>query len=267
MTGRFLRAISLMVLSICLWACFDMPEPEEFRIEFKEVRAEVDAESVTLFAEADVPSTSVYKCGFMYGRSDMTVISDMITVSSKMGTSSTFTYTISDLTPGCEYVYKAYLTNGRNILYSGEYRFETAALPQTPDNPQTPENPQAPDNPEKPDVPETPDPDVPEVLKLSSCITYVDGDDTEKIYVTVICDREWEIVVPDDKPWVIPGKVENVMHLYPEPNPTKDERVCDVLVRTLDKGLSAIHRIVQDPQNGAALRSMSHIRNRTIMCL
>ena len=105
------------------------------------------------------------------------------------------------------------------------------------------------------------------MLKLSSCITYVDGDDTENIYVTVICDREWEIVVPDDKPWVIPGKVENVMHLYPEPNPTKDERVCDVLVRTLDKGLSAIHRIVQDPQNGAALRSMSHIRNRAIMCL
>lgn len=97
------------------------------------------------------------------------------------------------------------------------------------------------------------------MLKLSSYITYVDGDDTENIYVTVICDREWEIVVPDDKPWVIPGKVENVMHLYPEPNPTKDERVCDVLVRTLDKEHSAVHRLVQGPTKWSSLRiDVSH---------
>ena len=112
MAGRLFRALFLMVLSISLWACSDLPEPEEFRVEFGEVRAEV-------------ASTS-----------------DMIATSSKMVASSTFTSKIADLMPGCEYIYKAYLTNGRNILYSDEYRFETAALPQTPDNPQAPDNPE-----------------------------------------------------------------------------------------------------------------------------
>lgn len=253
MAGRLFRALFLMVLSISLWACSDIPEPEEFRVEFGEIRAEVASTGVTLIAKVDVPASAVYKCGFVYASSDMASTSDMIATSSKMGASSTFTSKIADLMPGCEYIYKAYLTNGRNTLYSDEYRFETAALPQTPDDPQTP------DNPDKPDVPETPDPEVPEVLRLSSYMTYVDGDDTENIYVTVICDREWEIVVPDDKTWVIPGKVENVMHLYPEPNPTKDERVCDVLVRTLDMEHSAVHRLVQGPTKWSSLKiDVSH---------
>ena len=259
MAGRLFRALFLMVLSISLWACSDMPEPEEFRVEFGEVRAEVASTGVTLIAKVDVPASAVYKCGFLYASSDIASTSDMIATSSKMGASSTFTSKIADLMPGCEYIYKAYLTNGRNTLYSDEYRFETAALPQTPDDPQAPDTPLTPDNPEKPDVPETPDPEVPEVLRLSSYITYVDGDDTGYIYVTVACDREWEIVVPDDKPWVISARSENVMYLYPEPNPTKDERVCDVLVRTLDKGLSAIHRIVQGPTKWSSLKiDVSH---------
>ena len=243
MASRLFRTLSVMVLSICLWACSDIPEPDVFHAEFKQVRAEVNSAGVTLFAEVNVPASSVYKCGFVYGLSK----GDMISASSKLDATSTFTYTITDLEPGCEYIYKAYLTNGRNTLYSDEYGFETADIPLTPDDP------------DKPDVPETPYPDKPEVLTLSSYITYVDGDDTENIYVTVTCDREWEIVVPDDRPWVISGRDENVMQLYPEPNPTKDERVCDVVVRTLDKEHSAVHRIVQEPTRWSSLRiDVSH---------
>ena len=102
-----------MCLGLCLLACDGVPKPEEFDLEILQISATVEDESVTLFARVNSTLADNHECGFLYGQSE----DDLIRCTSKL-INGKFSTTISALEYSKEYIYRAFVSNGRNIIYS-----------------------------------------------------------------------------------------------------------------------------------------------------
>ena len=121
---RLLRFLIAYVLCLMVRACVSMPEPERFDMTFESVSATVGTGYVTLVAELSADKSMVNQCGFLYGKSDDT----MIKCQAQMG-NGRFTKSINALDYQSEYVYVAYVGNGRHLMYSDKHNFITPFRP------------------------------------------------------------------------------------------------------------------------------------------
>lgn len=212
-----------IALSLLLCGCTAVIEPDGVRVAIANVSANVHGNSVTLVAELQADTSFVLDCGFCYG----TTKGDMRKVSAPLGNSGEFSLKITHLECGTEYMYKAYVTNGPNTIYSDLYAFVTSDRPLSE-------------------------------LELSSYETRLDGSEPLYVSVVVTSNSEWEIIIPE--PWVMLQSIDgNLVYFSLEPNKTEYERVCDVVFRTVDKEISVIHKIVQSPTTLASVEiEVSH---------
>lgn len=101
-----------------------MPEPERISMAFEHVSATVGTEDVVLEAEVSVDGTLVAECGFLYGDSE----DNMVEVSAQMA-DGRFSKSVGDLNYQQEYVYMAYVGNGKNRLHSDKHTFIAPSRP------------------------------------------------------------------------------------------------------------------------------------------
>lgn len=91
---------------------------------FEHVSATVGTEDVVLEAEVSIDGTLVAECGFLYGDSE----GNMVEISAQM-TDGRFSKSVADLNYQQEYVYMAYVGNGKNRLYSDKHTFIAPSRP------------------------------------------------------------------------------------------------------------------------------------------
>jgi len=124
MPFRSLRCLCLYILCLLAGACASMPEPERISMAFEHVSATVGTEDVVLEAEVSVDGTLVAECGFLYGDSE----DNMVEVSAQMA-DGRFSKSVGDLNYQQEYVYMAYVGNGKNRLHSDKHTFIAPSRP------------------------------------------------------------------------------------------------------------------------------------------
>ena len=124
------RIFIAMCLGLCLLACDGVPKPDEFGLEIFQISATVEDESVTLFARVNSTLADNHECGFLYGQSE----DDLIRCTSEL-INGKFSTTISGLEYSKEYIYRAFVSNGRNIIYSATGSFiSPSELPSGDEN-------------------------------------------------------------------------------------------------------------------------------------
>jgi len=160
------RIINILVSSLLVaLSCQRGPVPSaEWKPVFVSTEALVNDNYVAMTAVLEPGFSEDFEYGFYYG----TTGAAQIKVAARFQDNCMMAE-VSSLEYDCAYVFKAYISNGRNEVCSAENEFVTGPQPQTPSQPVEPpvvepEDPVAPpsDDPStEPEIPPTDDPDDP----------------------------------------------------------------------------------------------------------
>ena len=108
------RIFGALCLGLCLWACEVVPKPAAFDLEILETNAIVEDECVLLKARVNYRIADPVQCGFLYGLSEDSLTKCL----SESINGRFFSVTVSGLEYSKEYIYRAFVSNGRNTIYS-----------------------------------------------------------------------------------------------------------------------------------------------------
>jgi len=163
------RKINVLVSSLLVaLSCQRVPVPSAgWMPVFVSTEAQVNGNSVALTAVLESVLSEDFEYGFYYGTAGAT----QKRVAARFQDNCMMAE-VSSLEYDCGYVFKAYISNGRNEVCSAENEFVTGPQPQTPSPPVEPpvvepEDPVAPpaDDPStEPEIPPTDDPVTPPVV-------------------------------------------------------------------------------------------------------
>lgn len=188
-------AVSLIALALA--SC--TPKPElEWIPQIESFSAEVTDNSCVLAAEMSSDLTDGCTCGFLYGKDE----DDMLRVqATPMG--KKFSFIIESLDYETEYVYKAFVANGRNEICSDVGYFRTQAPDQTEYSMILPFH-------------------TKEVERLSSRFTFEVGGNAD-----------FSVTVPEDVDWLRCGTSGRTCIVFAETNNSEYPRSCGILFRNL----------------------------------
>ena len=172
-------AISCLLLAL---SCQKGPVPSaDWMPVFVSTEAQVHGNSAVLTAALESGLSEGFEYGFYYGTPG--AVQKNVTARFQ---DSHMVAEVSSLEYDCSYVFKAYISNGRNEMCSQENGFVTYPRPQTPSQPVEPETPEpdGPAGPDEPDIPVTPDePEIPDVPVVPEPDVPVEPDGSEEIIV------------------------------------------------------------------------------------
>lgn len=188
-------AVSLIALALA--SC--TPKPElEWIPQIESFSAEVTDNSCVLAAEVSSDLTDGYTCGFLYGKDE----DDMLRVqATPMG--KKFSFIIESLDYETEYVYKAFVANGRNEICSDVGYFRTQAPDQTEYSMILPFH-------------------TKEVERLSSKFTFEVGGNAD-----------FSVTVPEDVDWLRCGTSGRTCIVFVETNNSEYPRSCGIVFKNL----------------------------------
>ena len=113
------RMVIMGIVSLWMLSC--APQPElEWVPEIMSVSAKVDENTCELTAIMSEALSEEYAVGFLYGRDEDNMQSVVATIEN-----GAFNSFLASLEYDSEYVYKAYISNGRNMVYSDMSSFRT----------------------------------------------------------------------------------------------------------------------------------------------
>ena len=186
--------------------------PKAFDLSISIIDAIVDGNSATLEAIVEGDTLMVANCGFLYGETEDEMVRSLVSIEGNR-----FSKSLTDLKFSQQYIYKAFIENGQNIIYSDEKTFKTPARPDI--------------------TASTPTLSVP----------YEGGMFTMGVYNG----DEFDIVIPENADWVIGEKavhvsVDTVICLFTiSPSESTEPRECDVRFVRKDDGNECGLRVVQ----------------------
>ena len=229
--SNLIYAVIVLLISV---SC-SRPEPYGDIPEVGELAAVINGNSVTLTAFVSGSLDGIRECGFMWGPSE----ADMSRVKTSMNGRS-LSVMLADLDWNTTYLYVAYVGNGRNEVTSSVRSFRTAAEPaESPDVPDGPDTPADPTVPVDPVVPESP------VFEIS-CTEMEFSGTCESCFISVNANVEYEVVIPDDAPWLIcTEKTSSRCCLNVDYNYSEKDRSCEVTLRSLEHECSHILTVRQ----------------------
>ena len=203
--------------------------------------ARPDITSVELDARTRLTVSSGLRCGFYYGTS-----STSLKRLDAMTSGKYFVASVTGLLPDTEYLYKAYVSNGRGEICSDLQLFRTLSQPMEPEEPETPEWPDIPEEPSLPDEPVIPTPKEP-VFEISH--TEIDfAGAQESFYISVTTNVEYEVIIPENAGWMSCYDTSSSRCvLSADYNYSEQDRSCEVLLRSLEHDCSHIVTVRQKP--------------------
>ena len=182
-----------------LFLCSCAPKPElEWMPGIESVSAEVAENKCILTAEASSDLAEGYVCGFFYGKDKDNMYRVQASPDGKK-----FNCIIDPLDYDAEYLYKAYVSNGRNEICSSFGHFRTFTVEQSDNSMILPFH-------------------TKEVGRLSSKFTFEVGGDAD-----------FFVVVPKEVDWLRCGTNGRACIVFVETNFTKYPRSCEILFRNL----------------------------------
>ena len=206
MRPELFKYLCTLAFSIFAGACVSVPEPEKLNIAFEYVGVTMGAEDVRFEAEISVGGSMVSECGFLYGESE----DDMVMYPAKME-DRCFAMSITDFVYGEDYIYKAYIGNGQNYLYSDRQTFTA------------------------------PSPDM--CLSVNELAVGYSGG-TYKVIVRH--GQRYEVMIPGDVDWIESEVEDNVCMLKVSQSSLSEDRECVIrFVRQDDRSECLLH-VVQD---------------------
>lgn len=149
----FHKVVFAGLLAILLASCVDAPAPARLP-EIKTVTSFCDGGIVMLSAELEEETKLVSECGFMFGKDSSELKSHPAALDGVE-----FSVAIPDAESGTQYFYRAYIGNGRNMIYTKLESLQTPSE-QRPENPDDSTPPESGDQ-EGTETPSQPDSEVP----------------------------------------------------------------------------------------------------------
>ena len=210
-SGFIYKIVSIGVAILCLLSC--APQPElEWVPKIKSQSATVTDNVCVLMAEASTDLADGYSCGFFYGKTE----DNMHRVKAKAD-GKNFEYTLYSLDHETEYLYKAYVSNGRNEICSDIRHFRTLKEAEPPRSMTLPFN----------------------TMEL-------DSEETEFI-VEVGGDADFTINIPDTVSWIFYRRDNRNCRFQVKRNTKACERRCGVVFTNLFDNQSDTLVVVQGP--------------------
>lgn len=189
--------ITMGIVLLGLLSC--VPHPDVTGLpEIKSVSAEVTGNTCELTAEISDASHPGYEIGFMYGKDEGAM--DRVQAQSD---GAVFKCRLLDLEYDTGYVYKAYVSNGRNEICSDVESFRTMAEEQTENSVILPFH-------------------TKEVGRLSSRFSFEVGGNAD-----------FSVAVPEDVDWLRCGVNDRVCVVFVETNDTEFSRSCEIVFSNL----------------------------------
>lgn len=248
MNNRIVRCLFTCVLCLCMWACDNVPDIQQFQLTIKELSATTSGEDVILQARLS-SDVDIAECGFYYGLSE-----DNMTQRISRLKDGAFEVTLNDLEYSKEYVYMAYASNGRNIIYSEKAVFMAPSEPK-PEEPQPEPKPEIDSDPEP-----TPQPEE-KVYELSlSSYNTLQPANGQNFTVQVLGNAEYEVIISPDIEWLRCTQIKPTScAFFIFENKTSSERSCEVVFNSLSHEYSCTLSVVQEPTDRIIIDvEMSH---------
>ena len=194
----FIHTIAGIGIAIlCLFSC--APKPEiEWVPEIESISAEVKDNTCELTAFVSVELADGYDCGFLYGENE-----DRMQRIQAKPEGEKFKYIIESLDYDTEYIYRAYVSNGRNEIFSDVGHFRTVAAEQAENSMILPFHSK-------------------EVGRLSSRFTFEVGGNAD-----------FSVAVPEDVDWLRCGVNGRICVVFVETNDTEFSRSCGIVFSNL----------------------------------
>ena len=196
-SGFIYKIVCIWIISLCLFSC--APKPELGWVpDIESVSALVTDNNCVLTAVASVDLAEGYSCGFLYGKNEDNMLQVQATVEGRK-----FNCILELLDYDSEYLYKAYVSNGRNEIFSSSGHFRTSAEASEEYSMILPFH-------------------TKEVGRFASRFTFEVGGNTD-----------FSVTVPEDVDWLRCGTNGRTCIVFIETNNTKHPRSCEIVFRNL----------------------------------
>jgi uncharacterized protein (TIGR02145 family) len=203
------KIIGIGVMFLCLLSC--APKPElEWIPEIKSVSAKVTDNTCVLTAETSAELAGGYDCGFLYGKTKDNMRRVKASAEGKK-----FNFILESLDYDTDYVYRAYVSNGRNEICSEVSYFRILKEKETPKSMTLPFN------------------------------TIEVGAKESEFLVDVGGEADFTVNIPDTVAWVFYRRDNRTCRFQVKANPETDDRRCDVVSTNLSDNQSDTLSVVQ----------------------
>ena len=204
------KIIGIGVMFLCLLSC--APKPElEWIPEIKSVSAKVTDNTCVLTAETSAELAGGYDCGFLYGKTKDNMRRVKASAEGKK-----FNFILESLDYDTDYVYRAYVSNGRNEICSEVSYFRILKEKETPKSMTLPFN------------------------------TIEVGAKESEFLVDVGGEADFTVNIPDTVAWVFYRRDNRTCRFQVKANPETDDRRCDVVFTNLSDNQSDTLSVIQD---------------------
>ena len=204
------KIIGIGLMFLCLLSC--APKPElEWIPEIKSVSAKVTDNTCVLTAETSAELAGGYGCGFLYGKTKDNMRRVKASAEGKK-----FNFILESLDYDTDYVYRAYVSNGRNEICSEVSYFRILKEKETPKSMTLPFN------------------------------TIEVGAKESEFLVDVGGEADFKVNIPDTVAWVFYRRDNRTCRFQVKANPETDVRRCDVVFTNLSDNQSDTLLVVQD---------------------
>ena len=203
------RYAGIGIISLCLLSCAAEPDPAPDHIpEIKSISAEVKMNMCTLSCMLSSKLSSKYEVGFYYGYT----AHNMKKVPVGSSSSNDFSFLLTSLDYETNYVYKAYVSNGRNEGCSDIERFSTGQEPYM------------------------------YLIDKEEHVSYR----RSEINVNLLTNVAYDVIIPDDVDWVAYHDVVARYYIVVEGNTTSEPRTCELVFNSYYHDYQQIFKITQD---------------------
>ena len=204
------KIIGIGLMFLCLLSC--APKPElEWIPEIKSVSAKVTDNTCVLTAEISAELAGGYDCGFLYGKTKDNMRRVKASADGKK-----FNFILESLDYDTDYVYRAYVSNGRNEICSEVSYFRILKEKETPKSMTLPFN------------------------------TIEVGAKESEFLVDVGGEADFTVNIPDTVAWVFYRRDNRTCRFQVKANPETDVRRCDVVFTNLSDNQSDTLSVVQE---------------------
>lgn len=203
------RYAGIGIISLCLLSCAAEPDPAPDHIpEIKSIYAEVKMNMCTLSCMLSSKLSSKYEVGFYYGYT----AHNMKKVPVGRTSSRDFALELTSLSYETNYVYKAYVSNGRNEVCSDIERFSTGQEPYM------------------------------YLIDKEEHVSYR----RSEINVNLLTNVAYNVIIPDDVDWVAYHDVVARYYIVVEGNTSSEPRTCELVFNSSYHDYQQIFKITQE---------------------
>lgn len=203
------RYAGIGIISLCLLSCAAEPDPAPDHIpEIKSISAEVKMNMCTLCCMLSAKLDSSYEVGFYYGYA----ADNMTKVPVGRTSSRDFALQLTSLSYETDYVFKAYISNGKNEICSNIERFRTEKESYM------------------------------YLIEKEKRVSYR----KTEFDIELLTNVAYEVIIPDDVDWISYYDVVSRFYMVVQGNTSPQPRSCELVFNSLYHNSKQVFKLYQE---------------------